>query len=57
MSPILFLGSQDSSTSLPLPAACAEEPVNASSDRALVTAALVAEGKRAGKRYPVPCRL
>ena len=58
-SPVLFSGPQDSSASLPfsLLVACADGPMAANSGGALVAAAQVAEGKRAGERRPAPCRL
>lgn len=48
----MFSGPQDSSASLPFsqPAVCADGPVAANSDGALVTAVLERDAKRAGKR-------
>lgn len=53
----MFLGPQDSSASLPFsqPAVCADWPVAASSDRALVTAVLERDGKR--EERVTACRL
>lgn len=55
----MFVGPQDSSASLPfsLPAACADELIDAKSDGAEVAAALVAGGRGEEGRREVSCPL